>query len=248
MGNRISMALAPGGQQTAVVSELLRPAPASEQCGQPKLSISSDLVHWGTCSPAGGPNPAMSVNFPATVYGLDGTLWVAFQNTNSAAFPAGVVVWRPVMPKIAASGIVNSASFQTVIAPGILFSIFGLNLALAPQQALAVPLPTNLAGTQVFANGTPVPLLYVSPGLVNAQAPTNTLPEQSTVVIGTSGGDSPAAKGNVASAAPGIFQFGQNRAITQNYPAYTLNDSTNPAAPGSVLIAYLTGCAASNLS
>ena len=40
--------------------------------------------------------------------------------------------------------------------------------------------------------------------------------------------------------APGIFQFGQRRAVVQNQDG-TLNAYDNPARPGSVIVAYLTG-------
>jgi uncharacterized protein (TIGR03437 family) len=40
--------------------------------------------------------------------------------------------------------------------------------------------------------------------------------------------------------APGIFEYGQNRAIVQN-PDYSLNSAADPAHPGDVVVAYLTG-------
>jgi adhesin/invasin len=44
----------------------------------------------------------------------------------------------------------------------------------------------------------------------------------------------------VVSAGPGLFESGSS-AIVQNYPGYSLNGPGNPAAPGSIIIAYLTG-------
>jgi len=44
----------------------------------------------------------------------------------------------------------------------------------------------------------------------------------------------------VQAASPGIFQFGTNRAVAQN-PDNSLNDSNNPVAGGSYIVAYLTG-------
>lgn len=43
-----------------------------------------------------------------------------------------------------------------------------------------------------------------------------------------------------AAAAPGIFQFGQRRAVVQNAD-YTVNNTDNPAAANSYVVAYLTG-------
>src|SRR5262249_19764130 len=45
---------------------------------------------------------------------------------------------------------------------------------------------------------------------------------------------------NVAPVAPGIFQFGANRAVVQNED-YSVNTADNPAKTGSYVIAYLTG-------
>jgi uncharacterized protein (TIGR03437 family) len=47
----------------------------------------------------------------------------------------------------------------------------------------------------------------------------------------------------VESAAPALFVQGSH-AIAQNYPGYTLNSSSNPAAAGGIIIAYLTGAGA----
>ena len=44
----------------------------------------------------------------------------------------------------------------------------------------------------------------------------------------------------VNAVAPGLFQFGNNRAIVQN-PDGNLNDSNHPANNGDFVIAYLTG-------
>jgi uncharacterized protein (TIGR03437 family) len=46
---------------------------------------------------------------------------------------------------------------------------------------------------------------------------------------------------SVASAAPGILQFGNKRAVVQN-DDYTVNDTGSPAKGGSYVVAYLTGC------
>jgi uncharacterized protein (TIGR03437 family) len=71
----------------------------------------------------------------------------------------------------------DSADFTvlTRIVPGQLISLFGNNLALAnPQSANPPPggnYPTSLGNVSVTFNGTPAPLLYVSPSQVNLQVP-----------------------------------------------------------------------------
>jgi uncharacterized protein (TIGR03437 family) len=44
-----------------------------------------------------------------------------------------------------------------------------------------------------------------------------------------------------ATAVPGVFIYGSNIAVAQNYPSYTLNSSAAPAPAGSVVIVYFTG-------
>jgi uncharacterized protein (TIGR03437 family) len=57
------------------------------------------------------------------------------------------------------------------IAPGSLVSIYGRDLASETRVANSAPLPIHLAGVSVSFNGQPAPLLFVSPGQINAQAP-----------------------------------------------------------------------------
>lgn len=144
-------------------------------------------------------------------------------------------------PEIAPGGVVNGASFTPKVAPGALFSVFGSSLALATQSAAALPLATNLAGTSVTIGGKQAPLVFVSPTQINAQVPYETLPGQTVPVVVTVNGTA-SAPVNVAvmAAAPGIFQFGNKRAVVQNAD-YSVNNADNAAAAGSYVIAYLTG-------
>ncbi len=68
--------------------------------------------------------------------------------------------------------VANAASGSgKVIVPQMLVSIYGSNLA---DQIVAAPItsfPTTLGATSVTFNGIPAPLLYVSPGQINAQVP-----------------------------------------------------------------------------
>jgi uncharacterized protein (TIGR03437 family) len=144
-------------------------------------------------------------------------------------------------PEIAAGGVVNGASFAAKVAPGALISIFGSSLATVTQSAAALPLGTNLAGSSVTIGGKPAPLVFVSPGQINAQVPYETAEAQTVpVVVTVNGVASVPANVAVTGAAPGIFQFGQRRAVVQNAD-YSVNTAENPAAAESYVIAYLTG-------
>jgi uncharacterized protein (TIGR03437 family) len=144
-------------------------------------------------------------------------------------------------PVISAGGVVNAASFATSVAPGSLFSIFGNDLSSGTAAATSTPLPGSLAGATVTIGGKPAPLIFASPGQINAQVPYELAPGTTAPVIVTSQGiSSPAVNVTVANAAPGVFQFGQKHAVVQNQD-YTTNTPDNPAAAGSYVVVYLTG-------
>ena len=144
-------------------------------------------------------------------------------------------------PQISSGGIVNAASFTPKVAPGSLFSIFGSDLAVARQDATSVPLPTSLAGATVTIGGKTAPLVFVSATQINAQVPYDVpVGAEATVVVNVNGKASPSARVAVVAAAPGVFQFGEKRAVVQNSDS-TVNTATNGAEPNSYVVAYVTG-------
>ena len=144
-------------------------------------------------------------------------------------------------PQISAGGVVNAGSFQPKLTPGALFSIFGQDLATARQDAASVPLPNSLAGATVTVGGKNAPLVFVSAGQINAQVPYDVpVGAEAQVVVNVNGKASPSARVQVVAAAPGIFQFGERRAVVQNADN-TVNTASNGAEAGSMIVAYLTG-------
>jgi uncharacterized protein (TIGR03437 family) len=143
-------------------------------------------------------------------------------------------------PQISPNAIVNAASYKPSIAPGSLISIFGSDLARNIGTPSNVPLPATLAGTSVTLGGRPTPLLYVSPTQINAQVPYEVTPGTVPVVVRTGGLETASVNATISPAAPGIFMFGENRAVVQNQDG-SLNTSENPAHAGSIIVAYLTG-------
>lgn len=147
-------------------------------------------------------------------------------------------------PTISAGGVVNAASFTPKVAPGSLVSIFGSDLATTTFAADSVPLPTELAGTSVKIGGKDAPLVFVSGGQVNAQVPYEVAAGPNVpVVVKVNGVSSPAGTVAVMAAAPGIFQFGNKRAVVQNAD-YSVNDVNNGAPADSYVVAYMTGSGA----
>jgi uncharacterized protein (TIGR03437 family) len=104
----------------------------------------------------------------------------------------------------AITAVANTASFKTVASPGMLFSIFGSNLASATQSASTIPLPYTLANTSVTINGTAAPLLYVSATQLNVQIPYEAGTGPSVVSVNNNG-QIGGFEFQISPAAPGIF-------------------------------------------
>lgn len=101
-------------------------------------------------------------------------------------------------------GVTNGASFQQAFAPGMVLSVFGVQLAPSTQLVSSLPLPSSLAGVSASVNGVAAPLYAVSSGQINIQIPYET--GAGTAVLGVNN------NGQVASftfpvsvAGPGIF-------------------------------------------
>jgi uncharacterized protein (TIGR03437 family) len=69
------------------------------------------------------------------------------------------------------NGVVNAADFFPGVSPGMLISVFGGGFSEGSAAASQLPLPYSLADASVTVNGVPAPILFVSPGQINAQIP-----------------------------------------------------------------------------
>ena len=103
-------------------------------------------------------------------------------------------------------------------------------------------LPTTLAGTSVLIAGQPVSLLYTSASQVAVIAPAS-LPG-SAVVVSYFGALSPPSNTTLLPAIPGLFTAdasgrGQGAILNQEE---SVNSVSNPAAPGSVVSLFCSGC------
>jgi uncharacterized protein (TIGR03437 family) len=150
------------------------------------------------------------------------------------------------VPQISTGGVTNAASYGSVLAQGGLFSIFGTNLASTTASAASVPLPMILAGTSVAVNGKPAPQVFVSPTQINAQIPYEVtildpaFPFPAVVVTSGAVASLAAKAATILGSAPGIFQYGTNRAVAQNQDS-SINASDKPAKVGSTIVVYMTG-------
>jgi uncharacterized protein (TIGR03437 family) len=162
-------------------------------------------------------------------------------------------------------GIVNAADFQSPLAPGSLFSIFGSRLSSQTAQALTIPLSSSLGGVTVqFINGSTTidaPMLYVQPdgstaatSQINAQVPWELVAPGATatvnVVVSHDGVSSAPTPVTIGPFSPGVFASG-NLAVAVNldgtlvWAAGTVAGVTTHAAkPGDTIIVYATGLGA----
>jgi uncharacterized protein (TIGR03437 family) len=144
----------------------------------------------------------------------------------------------PTVPAVTA--VANAASFEVAgVAPGSLVAVFGTGLSLTTGSAVSTPLPISLDDVSVTFNGLAAPLLYVSPGQINAQVP-GKLPTGSVqVVVRVANSFSAAFPVQIQPDAPGIFVAGASAAALNE--DYSVNSASAPAAVGSYVSVYLTG-------
>lgn len=144
------------------------------------------------------------------------------------------------------SALSSATLAATYVVPGELVTFLGLGIG--PAAGAVTPggqsFPTSLGGVQVFFDGTPAPILYAQSGQVNAQAPFELSGQTSTTITLTYGGHTfgpVTVPLNFAN--PGLFrlQVGLTaQAVAENQDT-SLNGSSNPAAPGSVVTLWGTG-------
>jgi uncharacterized protein (TIGR03437 family) len=130
------------------------------------------------------------------------------------------------------------------IAPGGILELYGSNLAAAPVVSSIIPLTTTLGSTSVLIGGVAVPLYYVSPTQINAQAPFELTPgSQYQVVVNVNGALTAPQTITVAPAEPGIAAYQNGQIIAQHLDG-TLISETSPAKPGTYVVFYLAGLGA----
>ncbi len=155
------------------------------------------------------------------------------------------------VPQVDANGVVNAASWSSPVSSGALAAVFGSNLA-TQQQFATAPYPITLGGTMVTINGTPAPLLFVSPGQINFQMPAAIGNSEwfnavsATIVVTTAAGASMPVTFGVESL-PGLFTAdgsGCGQAAALNIRpdgSVSVNSASNSAAPGDYVALYGTG-------
>ena len=150
---------------------------------------------------------------------VDTTFSIASFGEDEAGEPyvcaLGGGVYRITNPSVKPALSVSAASFQgSTLAPGTIAAAFGSDLA-TQTLAAGLPLPTNLAGTQVKVrdgSGTEflAPIFFVSPGQVNYVLPEGIPAGQAEVSITSGAGVASSGVVQITPVAPGVFSANSN--------------------------------------
>ncbi|MBI3471123.1 MAG: trypsin-like peptidase domain-containing protein [Candidatus Solibacter usitatus] len=162
------------------------------------------------------------------------TLIVEAAGVNPAQIPIALTIGPTAgaRPTFTTSRVVNSASNLGALAPGMLFTIYGLNMAAGEELAQQLPLPYTMRNATVRINNVLCPLYYVASGQINAQIPYEIPLGRAAVTVNVEGRELAAAV-DLVGLAPGVYTSDGTRPSPQ--PAGVRDD---------ILIAYLTGVGA----
>jgi minor extracellular serine protease Vpr len=150
--------------------------------------------------------------------------------------------------------VVNAASYEEGISPGGLATIFGDDLSTVSDIVLAGtnPLPTRLAGVQVFISGLRAPIYGIAyaggQDQISIQVPYDAPTGHNAAEIQVLDEGIVVADFFTDSFTedPGIFTYNGSYAIAEASD-YSLIGPNNPAIPGEPLVLYVTGLGPLNL-
>ena len=159
-------------------------------------------------------------------------------------------------PFTTALGFVNGASFQAGLVPGSLASIFGAGLTLGLNGVLAAdsaPFPTILGGVRVFVAGVAAPMISIAnvngQEQLNIQVPaTVPVPGAVSVTIDNNGASATISGVQTLVVQPGIFQVTLPEGLfaAALHADFKLVSPANKAAPGEVILLFVTGLGPTN--
>jgi len=153
-------------------------------------------------------------------------------------------------PNYTAAGVVNGASFTTGLAPNTIISIFGTNLswntrALQASDLSAGVMPTTLGNVEVYFEGWPAYLYYVSPTQINVLVPSSLLAGTFQFWVDRQGTRGPIVTVKLQDAAPALFETAGSIPIATHLDG-SLVSSSAPAAAGEVITLWATGLGNTN--
>ena len=148
-------------------------------------------------------------------------------------------------PNYTAAGIVNGASFAPGLSPNTIVSIFGTNLSWGTEVVEAGDfsgdvMPTSLGNVEVYLDGWPAYLYFVSPLQINFLIPSSLLPGVFQFWVDRQGTRGPIVTVTLQNAAPAMFQYPAGTAIATHVDG-SLVSSGAPAAAGEIVTLWATG-------
>jgi uncharacterized protein (TIGR03437 family) len=187
----------------------------------------------------------LASGFSVTTFGQDeaGEIYVANATNGTIHRIEGNTA-----PRLAAGGVVNSASFVPGLSPGSLTTIFAAGLLDSPGilYAPSVPFPNSLGGVSVTVDGMAAPIHAVAnrngQEQVNIQAPIE-LAGRSTVqvVVTRDGRASAAVTVPVFDRQPAVFTSDGSSAVVVHVADYSLVTPDRPLVAGEYAFLYATG-------
>ena len=194
------------------------------------LNISDDHLAFTDQFPSG----------PLTLNVTSGSLNV----NNSVVLPAGgtqpyTVKPGPLVVRVFAAA---AANFPLELAPRTLIAIYGANLAEQTAGASGGSFPLQLSDAQVLANGSALPLYYVSPTQINAVLPADTSGLLQLTVQNSTGKHT--INIYLEAAAPALFtqdSSGTGQAAARKASDESLVTADNPLHPGDAVALFATG-------
>lgn len=153
-------------------------------------------------------------------------------------------------PNYTAAGIVNGASFTPGLSPNAIGSIFGTNLAwgtrvLRSSDLAGGVMPTSLGNVEVYFEGWPAYLYYVSPTQINFLVPSSLLPGPFQFWVDRQGIRGPIVTVTLQPAAPAMFELYSSTIIATHLDGSVVS-SDAPASGGEIVGLWATGLGNTN--
>ena len=241
----------------------------SHHCpGGPRLAFSTDLANFATCPATSAAVTALQNDQAAgfgpypdgiqAVYGGNDRLYLLWLGDGDSPTNDGIMMYRE-PPASAVTGpnitaVADNPSNRLNIVGGSWVSIYGTNLS-ATSRAWAdadfnnaTTLPTTLDGVSVKVNGLSAAICYISPTLINMQAPS---PISGTVSVEVThnGVVSNTIAANAVADAPSVFTYYAGSKVYPSAlftdgkivgdPAISGPDAVRKAKPGDIIQFYV---------
>lgn len=132
---------------------------------------------------------------------------------------------------------------EAAVAPGSIISIYGPNLAPWVEVGPSSPLVQTLAGVTITAGDELLPLLFVSPGQINAQLPSDLAAGDQTLTVHAEGQSDAIGAFSAQRNAPGLFaqQIADKSYVVALHEDGSLVSPASPARRGEFITALGTG-------